>query len=148
MPHWKRHICIFPAHPPTQNVTMTFCMAIWIWTSPLIALQVWCLAFTKSFEWLANGIVRGQNSLNSSGVKYAKTCKIHSVNHISCKENLKGERNKSILFVLKLFFLFCRVEIITSKFMMSKNISTLTTWLFFKKCATVISMMSLRSKTL
>ena len=47
----------------------------------LIAIQVWCLAFTKDFvEWLANG-TDGQNSLNSSagGKIYAKTCKIHSV---------------------------------------------------------------------
>ena len=34
----------------------------------LIALQVWCLAFTKNVEWLING----QNSQNSSGGKICK----------------------------------------------------------------------------
>ena len=38
----------------------------------LIALQVSCIAFTKNFEWLANGTVLGQNSLNSS---WGKICK-------------------------------------------------------------------------
>ena len=38
----------------------------------LIALQVWCLAFTKKFEWLANGTVIGQNSLKSYGYKICK----------------------------------------------------------------------------
>ena len=61
--------------------------------------------------------------------------------------HIKGERNKSILFVLNLF---CQVEIITSKFLQisftfkfilcSKNISNLTIF-FLKKCAAVVSMM-------
>ena len=38
----------------------------------LIAFQAWCLAFTKNFEWLANGTVLGQNNLNSSGGKIRK----------------------------------------------------------------------------
>ena len=50
----------------------------------LIALQVWYLVFTKNFEKLSNGTVLGQNSLNRSGVKYAKNHKIQRVNHISC----------------------------------------------------------------
>ena len=45
----------------------------------LIAVQVRYLAFTKDFEWLANVTVLGQNSLNSSQVQYAKTCKIQRV---------------------------------------------------------------------
>ena len=28
-------VCNFQIHPPTQKVKMTFCMAIWIWRSPL-----------------------------------------------------------------------------------------------------------------
>ena len=61
--------------------------------------------------------------------------------------HIKGERNKSILFVLSLF---CQVEIITSKFLQisftfkfilcSKNISNLTIF-FLEKCAAVVSMM-------
>ena len=38
----------------------------------LIALQVLCLASTKDYEWLPNGTVLGQNSLNSSGGKIRK----------------------------------------------------------------------------
>ena len=36
------------------------------------ALQVRCLEFIKSFEWLANGTVHGQSSPNSSGRKIFK----------------------------------------------------------------------------
>ena len=50
--------------------------------------QVWCHAFTKNFEWLANETVLGQSSPNRSGGKICKTCKTHSINHISCKEYL------------------------------------------------------------
>ena len=56
--------------------------------------------------------------------------------------HIKGERNKSILFVLNLF---CQVEIITSKFLQisftfkfilcSKNISNLTVFFFEKMCS-------------
>ena len=52
----------------------------------LIAFQVSCLAFTKNFGWFPKGNVLDQDSLNSFGVIYAKTHKIHSLNHISCKE--------------------------------------------------------------
>ena len=40
----------------------------------LIALQVWCLAFTKNFEWLANGISLGQSSLSRNS-SWGKICK-------------------------------------------------------------------------
>ena len=50
----------------------------------LLVLQVCCLVFTKSFEWLASGTVFRQNSLNSSRVKYAENHKIQRVNYISC----------------------------------------------------------------
>ena len=38
----------------------------------LAALQVWCLAFTKSFEWLTNGTIFWQSSPNNSGGKKCK----------------------------------------------------------------------------
>ena len=34
MPH-KTSGRIKFAHPPTQNVSLTFCVAMWVWTSPL-----------------------------------------------------------------------------------------------------------------
>ena len=38
----------------------------------LIALQVWCLAFTKNLERLANETVLGQSKPNGSGGKVCK----------------------------------------------------------------------------
>ena len=85
-PKWK--ILYFSRNWHPKNP----CATIWKFSKPM-ALQVWCLACTKNFEWLANGTDLGQNSLNNLGVKYATTRKTHSINHISCKEYL----NKNIL---------------------------------------------------
>ena len=60
------------------------CATNWQFWKPA-ALQAWCLAFTKNFEWFANGTVLGQNSLNSfEGKTCKKNRKIQKGNHISC----------------------------------------------------------------
>ena len=43
----------------------------------------------KNYLWLANETVLGQSSPNR-GVKYAKTCKTYSINHILWKEYLNA----------------------------------------------------------
>ena len=57
-PKWKILYFLRNWHPRNP------CATLWKLLKP-IALQVWCPAFTKNFEWLANETVLGQNSLNS-----------------------------------------------------------------------------------